>query len=173
MNSTGFLLLGVLLLFFIEQSLQFRNTYSYTSGSNQFLQTGLNQVSSNIHDNLLGESLEAIKDVSIAEYHTLFLSSSGILFGAGSNKAGQLSDISFETSFSFKIVGGHEVKKACAMGSDKNVGSGSTVYLTVDNQLFSVGSNRFGNLGIGKVTNQNHNEIENFLSSFFSSSFFF
>jgi alpha-tubulin suppressor-like RCC1 family protein len=89
---------------------------------------------------------ENITIVSCGDHSTLFLNSSGQLFGTGSNTYGQLG-LGNTTPQNTPVL----ITTNVAFASFK---SKSTAYITTTNELYVTGYNRYGVLGLGHNINQ-------------------
>eukprot|EP00818_Percolomonas_sp_WS_P004482 CAMPEP_0117442670 /NCGR_PEP_ID=MMETSP0759-20121206/4277_1 /TAXON_ID=63605 /ORGANISM="Percolomonas cosmopolitus, Strain WS" /LENGTH=2194 /DNA_ID=CAMNT_0005234577 /DNA_START=309 /DNA_END=6893 /DNA_ORIENTATION=- len=158
------IIIFLLIVTFIPKSQQERKIFAYTDSDNTHWSTGVEIVDEILSNNPLTDLLSTdVSDIAVSEFHSVFLTRTGELYGSGSNLNGQLGkqNINNETTrFTLNRITSHTVISACAMGSafdnkTKSEGRGSTLFLTDSNRLYALGSNEYGNLGIGQLRDAN------------------
>ena len=96
-------------------------------------------------------SFSAISKISAGFYHSLFQNSKGEIFSCGNNQKGQCGLGSYNYS---------EITPSLILNLPSNLvhfvcGSDQSLFLDSEGNVFSVGSNEFGELGLNHNTNQN------------------
>ena len=120
----------------------------YSSGSNQYGQLGIPGGNRTAMTFIISPYVGAtFTQIACGAYHTVALTSTGLLYACGRNQVGQLGDGTFVDKNVFTVM----TQPAGAVFTQIACGTYHTVALTSTGLLYACGRNQFGQLGNGTL----------------------
>jgi alpha-tubulin suppressor-like RCC1 family protein len=132
----------------------------YGCGNNNYGQLGLTAENTNILVSMILNG-KSIKTVACNRFHTIVLDNSGYVYGCGSNYYGQLGiGTTSNTNVLVQMISGESLHgDQYGINNISSIACGEyhTVLLDQSGYVFTCGSNNYGQLGLGQITDTSKN----------------